>query len=82
MPVARFFEQPRVKRQVNKVILWLRKFLDNPQNWWEQHKYTMTLVVIVLVAIGAFTQWGDMSRTALAKEGERRYLKREPRPLL
>lgn len=54
MPVARFFERPRVKRQVNKGIRWLQRFLDNPETWWENNKYTMTLVVIVLVAIGAF----------------------------
>ena len=55
MCVTRFFEKPRVKRLVNRVIRWLQRFLADPGKWWENHKYTMTLIVIVLVAISAFT---------------------------
>lgn len=56
MPVARFFGKPCVKCLAEKVVRGLQKFLANPETWWKNNKYTMLLFVIVLVAIGAFTE--------------------------
>ena len=54
MAVTRFFENPRMERLAKKGIKWLQRFLADPKSWWENHKYTLTLVVIVLVCLGAF----------------------------